>query len=52
MIEHEAEPALMRSEAATLLKWIATLPDPLVQARSGSVISRHLTHSPITRFKS
>ena len=34
LIEREAEPVLMRSEAATLLKWIAALPDRLVQARS------------------
>jgi LuxR family maltose regulon positive regulatory protein len=34
LIEREAEPALMRSEAATLLKWIAALPDRVAQARS------------------
>jgi LuxR family maltose regulon positive regulatory protein len=34
LIEREAEPVLMRSEAATLLRWIAALPDRLVQARS------------------
>ena len=34
LIAHEAEPALMRSEAATLIKWITALPDRLVQARS------------------
>ena len=34
LIEHEAEPTLMRSEAATLLHWIAALPDRLVQTRS------------------
>ncbi len=34
LIEREAEPALMRSEAATLLKWIAALPDRVVQAQS------------------
>jgi LuxR family transcriptional regulator, maltose regulon positive regulatory protein len=34
LIEHEAEPTLMRSEAATLRHWIAALPDRLVQTRS------------------
>ncbi len=34
LIEHEAEPTLMRSEAATLRRWIAALPDRLVQTRS------------------
>ncbi|HSD82451.1 MAG TPA: AAA family ATPase, partial [Anaerolineae bacterium] len=34
LTEQAAEPALMRSEAATLLKWIAALPDRVVQARS------------------
>ncbi len=34
LIEREAEPTLMRSEAATLLHWIAALPDRLVQTRS------------------
>ena len=34
LIEHEAEPALMRGEAATLLKWIAALPDHVMRARS------------------
>jgi LuxR family maltose regulon positive regulatory protein len=34
LIEREAERALMRSEAATLLNWIAALPDRVVRSRS------------------
>ena len=37
LIEREAERVLMRSEAATLLRWIAALPDRVVQARSSLV---------------
>jgi LuxR family transcriptional regulator, maltose regulon positive regulatory protein len=44
LIEREAEPALMRSEAATLLKWTAALPDRVRQAHSALLFYEAWAH--------